>query len=159
MIPNIPTPPAPLSGATFDSFTLNGAVIGTGSALNWNFEYNEGKVLELPENNGTNKDYTIYYQDQPFNYLDIRTIYANPVKLVIFNVPPSWWLVHNTGTQNITISPQIGQGVITINNKPQQVNPANDKLIGPESHNFVAIVPGSPPLVNSISNPSLFEMT
>jgi hypothetical protein len=106
--------------------------------------------LELPENNGSNSNVEIYFNTQPFNYLNIKSNYASPVKLVIYNVPPNWWLVHNTGTNPVVISPQINGGSI--------YESTNDKTIAANSHNFIAVMPGVPPLTNSLTNPTLFQM-
>lgn len=150
MIPGVPVGTPMNVSDSGQSISINGINIGGSPTMSWNNEYNGGYVLELPEDNGSNTNVEIYFNTQPFNYLDIRTSYASPVKLVIYNVPPNWWLVHNTGTNPVTISPQINGG--------GTYDSTNDKTIAANSHNFVVIVPGVPPLTNSLTNPTTFQL-
>ena len=59
--------------------------------------------------------------------------------------------MHNQGDAfPIVISPQIDGG--------EEYQDKNDKTLPPKSHNFVAIMPGVPPLTNPLANPTIFEM-
>ena len=146
----IPIGTPPVITESGQSISINGINIGGSPTLSWNNEYNNNMDVDLPENNGTNTDVVIYFNIQPFNYINVKSNYASSVKLIIYNVPPNWWLVHNTGTNPVTISPQIN-GAATYETK-------NDKTLSANSHNFIAIVPGVPPLTNALTNPTSFQM-
>ncbi len=151
MIPNVPVGIPMMPSESGQSFSISNLFIGGSPSLSWNVQYNEGVVLHIPEDNGTNKNVVLSFISQPFNYIDITTTSATPVKLVINNVPPNWWLVHNESPFHITISPQI--------NGANSYQNTNEKTLDANSHYFIAIMPGVPPLVNQLANPTVFKLS
>lgn len=149
MIPGVPVGIPMKPSEAGQSITLSSLFVGASPSLSWNVQYNEGNSLILPANDGTNENVVIQFNSQPFNYIDVTTNSATPVKLVINNIPPNWILVHNESIYKITISPQIN-GV----NIYQTIH---DKVLDEESHNFLAIMPGVPPLTNALTNPTSFQ--
>ena len=136
------------------ALTISNIFIGGSPSLSWNIQYNEGKTLVLQEQDQleTRPNYVIPFNTQPFSYIDITTYHPYSVKLIINNVPPNWWLVHNESPlYGITISPQI--------NGASKYEDRNDKRIFANTHNFIATVPGVPPLLNYLKNPSGFTFT
>jgi len=151
MIPGVPVGIPMRPSEAGQAFTISNLFIGGSPSLSWNVQYNEGNTLVLPEENGINQNVVIPFITQPFSYIDITTNSATPVKLIITNVPPNWWMVHNESPYKIVISPQTN-GVNAYQN-------IHDKLLDENSHNFIAIMPGVPPLVNSLTNPTSFLFT
>ena len=151
MIPGVPVgiPMRPSEGG--QAFQINNIFLGGSPSLSWNLQYNMGNTLVLPADDGINTNYVIPFITQPFSYIDITTNSATPVKLIINNVPPNWWLVRNESPYKIIISPQI--------NGVSSYQSINDKLINENSENFIAIMPGVPPLSNALTNPTGFQFT
>ena len=148
---NIPVGPPIITTETYGAIGVNSIQTGGSPSLSWNVEYNNNMVLDLPEDDGSNENFIIPFYIQPFNYIDIQTVFDSPVKLVIENCPPNWWVVRNKGFKPLTISPQT--------NGSSQYDPTNEYTLGPDSHQILAIMPGKPPVFNSLDNPSSFSLT
>lgn len=157
-------PPLTTSTETYDSIQITNQFKGGSPALNWNDKYNNGDVLDAA---GvvitTSNNIIINYYENPFNYIEITSTLSTSQIVQINNCPPTWWYVYNPGSFDITISPQInGQvqttGTLSIFGAGGSYDSTNEYVITAGTYNMVAIVPGNPPLVTSLQNPTTFAL-
>ena len=145
------SPPSIFSDKHYHSLQIGpGFFRGSSPVIDWNVVYNDKKPLELPPNT-TEELRIINYYEQPFNYIEVDTTFGNPSILVIQNIPPCWLSIYNCGLIDITISPQI-------NGKDSYDN-TNEYIIPAGEYRMVSIVPGIPPLSDSLQNPTTFQFT
>jgi hypothetical protein len=150
-------PQGPLLGGseTYQSLEIGRLHKGGTPSVSWNDGYNSGNTLDIPDST-TNPDIFIDYVKQPFSFIEISTTFLLPVKVIIQNCPPTLWLVQNSGLIPIIISPQINSKQTY---PDASYDPTNDYTVSPQSHLFMTINPGIPPLENSVPNPSSLTMT
>jgi hypothetical protein len=158
-------PPLINSTQNYDSIQIDGLFKGGSPALSWNDKYNNGDVLDA---SGfvvtTANNIIIDYYKQPFNYIEIGSSSSNTNVVQINNCPPMWWYVYNTSaTVDIIISPQINgvespEATLSIFGTGAPFDPTNNYVIPANSYNLVAIVPGNPPLVTSLRNPTTLTL-
>ena len=145
-------PPLLNSSGIYSDVSISGPgqFKGASPVLNWNLQYNNNQPLNLPSVTTENTNYVINYYQSPFNYLEIFTTVTNPQILQINNCPPMWWYVKNSGSLDVIISPQINQSL--------EYDSTNEYIITANSYNLVCIVPGVPPLINSLQNPTVMSL-
>lgn len=141
-------PPLLSSTESYSSLLISGPghFKGGSPVLDWNLKYNNNQTLNLPVADTENPNYIINYYETPFNYLDISTTVVGAQTLQINNCPPMWWNVYNSGLIDVIISPQI--------NGITEYDSTNEYTITANSYNLICIVPGVPPLINSLLNPT-----
>ncbi len=108
------------------------------------------KLLELGDSEVLLENYVIEYYDTPFNYIDIDTSVATSQILQINNSPPCWWFVKNSSSFDITISPQI--------NGTSSYDSTNEFVITNNTTCVLCITPGSPPLTDTLQNPTCMKL-
>jgi hypothetical protein len=145
-------PPLLPSTANYGSLQISGPghFKGSSPVLDWNIRYNEGNTLELGDSGVLLENYVIEYYDTPFNYIDIDTSVATSQILQINNSPPCWWFVKNSSSFDITISPQI--------NGTSSYDSTNEFIITNNTTCVLCITPGSPPLTDTLQNPTCMKL-
>lgn len=145
-------PPTITHDKNYHSLQINNILQSHSPALSWNEKYNSGNPLSLVgrttdvETGNITNNYVIDFALQPFNYLELTTLFVTSQIVEIRRCPQTWISVYNNSLGSIIISPQIGPPGET-----QDYNSDNNYTLAPNTRYLLSIKPNATSTLRSRS--------